>query len=196
MKSKNEEFYYDSLDERDECQDLTESVPLYSGETPKHNINHSKKKKPVGEFNKGVVSYEKPKKSYLTMYYDKTNKNNDGSTTRRAICDTLSARSENLELSTTKSSLLSETESDLDKYCSSTLNNKIPYKYYSFYKNFLNTETAKAQTKKLLAVSKSTIALKSVTKLVSIASESDRMQKVSTYLKLREFLKTEFSLNE
>lgn len=57
MKSENEETFYDSLEEI--IEDLTESVPLYSGETPKEIINRSKKKKNLG---KQLVRYQKPKK--------------------------------------------------------------------------------------------------------------------------------------
>lgn len=100
----SEEIFYDSLEEdnnEDETFfiDITECVPLYTGDTPKNQILNQKRKIKKNDLKllKPLENSIKPKKTYLTMYYAKKyqfeGKNNeDGSNTSRAFCEKLSPK--------------------------------------------------------------------------------------------------------
>ncbi|EEZ97513.2 hypothetical protein TcasGA2_TC011358 [Tribolium castaneum] len=95
-----DEVFYDSLEEDNEeiappPVDLTQTVPLYTGDIAKEKITRYINRK-TDKSAKPVPNPLKPKKSYLSMYYARKNPKNkqDGSVTSRAICEKLSPKRE------------------------------------------------------------------------------------------------------
>lgn len=128
--------FYDSLDEDDSAEsprkektkkiasmspkkeekDITEFIPLYTGEIDKTQISRLIRKKKVEKINKSIdfVLAHKAKKSYLAMYRQKMNKmaTSNGTVTSRAICEVLSPRR---DLSPDSPAHSQEEESDYDE---------------------------------------------------------------------------------
>jgi hypothetical protein len=126
----DEEIFYDSLEEDDgqdffSCPvgDLSETVPLYSGETPKDQIITQAAKKKPEKPSKPIPCPHRRKKSYLEMYYDKVSRkecknDTNGSNTSRAVCDKLSPKRESdldVDLNSIQSRSHTDTESDQDE---------------------------------------------------------------------------------
>ncbi|XP_044262554.1 uncharacterized protein LOC123010008 isoform X2 [Tribolium madens] len=162
-----DEIFYDSLEEDNNEEvspipDLSQTVPLYTGDIPKQRITRYINRK-TEKSSKPVPNPLKPQKSYLSMYYARKNRKiKNGSVTNRAVCENLSPKRESdldADLTGIQTEFFSQSESDDE-----------------FYENFMALEIEKKPASLCDEEQKTKLSNRSTTSEKSFFAKNDKLE--------------------